>query len=133
MHRITKLPTFVFYKNKQQQKQLEFSQGHKKPYSRGKLSFYTTLESSGANIPKLEDIVVKNAGSQSFGGEGNRLGGSSAPQTFSGQGNRLGGAPPVATSTTPQTGPPQTVQSEVVHVDLDKPTTKIQFRMADGR
>ena len=54
MHNIRKLPTFVFYKNGQQQKHLEFS---------------------GANIPKLEEIIQQHGTPASFSGQGNRLGG----------------------------------------------------------
>ena len=49
MHGIRKLPTFVFYKNGQQQKQLEFS---------------------GANIPKLEEVIQQHGTPSSFLGQG---------------------------------------------------------------
>ena len=52
-HRITKLPTFVFYQNRQQRRELEFS---------------------GANIPRVEEVVTKHATASSFAGSGNRLG-----------------------------------------------------------
>lgn len=67
-HRITKLPTFVFYQNRQQRHELEFS---------------------GANIPRLEEVITKHAQPSSFEGAGNRLGGSGAQREPSYKGVHL--------------------------------------------
>lgn len=59
-HGIRSLPTFVFYKNRQMQRDLQFV---------------------GANVEKLEQTVQQNIMPTTFHGSGNRLGGSAVSST----------------------------------------------------
>lgn len=99
-HGVRSLPTFIFYKNRQRQNDLQFV---------------------GADVEKLERVVQQNIMPTTFTGSGNRLGGSGST------------AAPASTPAPAVNARPQEITSEWIHVDDGKPTTKIQFRMEDGR
>ena len=141
MHKISKLPTFVFYKGGQLVPELEFS---------------------GADIAQLENIVKQHGGAgggasggtSSFGGSGNKLGGGAgtggavesgaaggAANTL--VGGSMGGGHVMSRAGNPRQAPrpkvkkppvkqPEHVSSPMIHVAEDQPITEIQFKLLNG-